>query len=164
MPLSRIIANINVDGLATRMMFDDIVGIGAELSELGAMLDDAARQLGLDVAETELVAAGDEAYARSDQAVFAEAGIPAILINEGFRWRGSTREDALRQTVEWLATVYHTPSDDVNQPLDFEASRQHCGVITALVMTVGESTHAPQWHPGVPYEYQRLLNIANEAR
>jgi len=163
-PHSRIIANINVDGLATRMMFDDVMGIGAELSELGAMLDDAARQVGLDVTETELVAAGHEAYARSDQAVFAEAGIPAILINEGFRWRGSTRETAIATTIEWLATVYHSPRDDLHQPLDFEASRQHCAVIAGLAVTVADSAREPQWRPGVPYAYQRLLSIANEPR
>jgi hypothetical protein len=90
--------------------------------------------------------------------------VPAILVNEGFRWRSTTPESALRQTIEWLAEVYHSPADDLEQPLDFAASRQHCGVVLALLLTVADAPAAPQWRPGVPYAYQRLLSLADEAR
>ncbi len=87
LPLSRLMANINVDGLAFLDSFRDVIGIGAELSELGGMLESAARELGVEVGHAEGVVAGHEAYMRSDQAAFAAAGVPAILVNEGFRWR-----------------------------------------------------------------------------
>jgi len=164
LPLSRLVANINVDGLAFRETFGDVIGIGAELSELGEMLESAARKLGVEVGHAEGVVAGHEAYMRSDQVAFAAAGVPAILINEGFRWRSTTPETALRQTVKWLAEVYHSPSDDLAQPLDFAASRQHCGVALALLLTVAASPVAPQWRPGAPYAYQRLLSVADESR
>lgn len=162
LPLSRLSANINVDGLAFQDRFDDLIGIGAELSDLGRMLASAARTLGLELGRTEAVVAGHEAYMRADQAAFAEAGVPAILVNEGFRWAGTSPELALRRTVEWLAEVYHSPADDLEQPLDLAASRQHCGAILALVLTVAESSAAPQWRPGAPYAYQRLLSLADE--
>jgi hypothetical protein len=164
LPLSRLVANINVDGLAFLDRFGDVIGIGAELSELGSMLESAARELGVEVGHAEGVVAGHEAYMRSDQAAFAEAGVPAILVNEGFRWRSTTPESALRQTVEWLDEVYHSPADDLEQPLDFAASRQHCGVVLALLLTVADSPVAPQWRPGVPYAYQRLLSLADETQ
>jgi hypothetical protein len=163
LPLSRIVANVNVDGLAHRETFDDVIAIGGELSDLGGMLAAAVQRLGVAVSRPELVAAGHEAYVRSDQAAFAEAGVPAILVNEGFSRTGTSRVEAERQTVEWLATVYHTPADDLSQPLDFEASRRHCGVVLALVMTVADSLDEPQWRPGVPYAYQRLLSLADES-
>lgn len=164
LPLSRIVANVNIDGLAHREVFDDVIGIGGELSDLGELLRESAHALGLEMAEPDLVAAGHEAYARSDQAAFAEAGVPAILVNEGFSWKGTRREEAVRQMIEWLATVYHSPGDDLAQPLDFSASREHCGVVLALVMTVADALEPPQWRPGVPYAYQRLLSLADEPR
>ena len=164
LPLSRLSANINVDGLAFRDSFSDVIGIGAELSGLGEMLESAAMELGFELGRAEGVAVGHEAYLRSDQAAFAAAGVPAILVNEGFRWQRTARETALRQTVEWLAEVYHSPADDLEQPLDVAASRQHCGVILALVLSVADSPVEPQWRPGVPYAYQRLLSLADEAR
>ena len=164
LPLSRLVANVNVDGLAFLDSFHDVIGIGGDLSDLGEMLAGAARALDLELGGAEGVAAGHEAYARSDQAAFAAAGVPAILVNEGFSWQRSSREEAVRQTVAWLAEVYHTPGDDLEQPLDFAASRQHCGVVLALLLAVADSPHAPQWHPGVPYAYQRLLSIADESR
>ena len=162
LPLSRIVANVNVDGLAHRELFDDVIGIGGDLSDLGELLREAARTLGLEMAEPDMVAAGHEAYARSDQAAFAEAGVPAILVNEGLSWKGTRREEAVRQTIEWLAMVYHSPRDDLAQPLNFEASREHCGVVLALVLAVANALEPPQWRPGVPYAYQRLLSLADE--
>ena len=164
LPLSRIVANVNVDGLAHRAAFDEVVGIGGELSDLGDMLRQAAAGLGLEVVRPEAVATGHEAYARSDQAAFAAAGVPAILVNEGFGWRGTGRDEAIRRTAEWLATVYHTPGDDLAQMLDFEASRRHCEVVLALLLAVADASESPQWQPGVPYAYQRLLSVADERR
>ena len=164
MPLPRLVAGINVDGLAFREPFGDVIGIGGELSDLGEMLAGAARALGLELGGAQELTVGHEAYVRSDQAAFAAAGVPAILVNEGFRWQRSTREEAVGQTVAWLAEVYHTPADDLAQPLDFTASRQHCGVVLALLLAVADSPLAPQWRPGVPHAYQRLLSIADESR
>lgn len=164
LPLTRIVANINVDGLATRGIPGDVVGIGGELSDLGEMLRRAARSLGLEVSRPEALATGHEAYARSDQAAFAEAGVPAILVNEGLARAGASRTDGLRQTVEWLATVYHTPADDLAQPLDWEAARRHLSVVLALVLTVGDSLEEPRWRQGAPYAYQRMLSLADAPR
>ena len=64
--------------------------------------------------------------------------------------------------VEWFTTRYHSPSDDLEQPLDFLASRDHLALITALVVAVADTDRAPEWKPGVPYAYRRLLTLAEE--
>jgi hypothetical protein len=58
--------------------------------------------------------------------------------------------EALARRLEWGRLRYHRPSDDLAQPLDFEATRQHVGVIVALLWQVAESRTAPAWRPGVP--------------
>jgi hypothetical protein len=161
-PLSSIVANLNVDGLAFHDSFDDLVGIGAELSSLGEMLDRAAGRCGLRVTRPPAEVWSSEAYGRSDQMAFAEAGIPAILVNEGFAWHHATAEQALETSIEWFQRVYHTPSDDLSQPIDFQAARRHCGAILALLMEIADSPKPPRWRPGVPFAYQRLLSLAEE--
>jgi Zn-dependent M28 family amino/carboxypeptidase len=163
-PLSRIVANINIDGLAFRDQFTDVVGIGAELSDLGGYLLRAAECCGLEVSRPNELALGYEAFERSEQVVFAEAGIPAILINEGLGWQHHSRREALEMTVEWYAERYHSPSDDLEQPLEYSASRDHLALITSLVTMVANADLAPEWKAGVPYAYHRLLSIAEEER
>jgi hypothetical protein len=159
-PLSKIVANINVDGLAFHDSFNDLVGIGAELSSLGEMLETAAENIGLEVTRPPAEVWSAEAYGRSDQLAFAEAGIPAILVNEGFSWHNANRDQALRRSLEWFQNTYHTPADDLGQPLNFGAARLHLGAILTLLREATESTKPPRWRPGVPYAYQRLLSLA----
>lgn len=161
---SQMVANINVDGLAIMDTFDDLVGIGGELSDLGQLLAKAVRPLGLETSRPQEMVLGHEAFTRSDQAVFAEAGIPAILVVEGLEWRNTPRDQALQDLARWFSEVYHTPSDDVDQPLDFGACRQHCGAIAAFALAVADAPLDPEWRPGVPYAYERLLSLADEAR
>ncbi len=163
-PLSSIIANINIDGLAFGDEFFDVVGVGAELSDLGGMLGTAAAARGLVVGRVTELAGGQQAFERSDQALFAEAGIPAMLVNEGLEWRHTPRAVAAAQTMQWFAARYHTPFDDLSQPLDFEAGREHAALIATLIQIVADAPLAPEWKPGVPYAYRRLLTIAEEGQ
>ena len=162
--LSSMVANVNIDGLAFADSFVNVVGVGAELSDLGKMLGRAAAARGLGVGEPEELAHGRAAFERSDQVVFAEVGIPAILINEGLDWRSTSRDEAVARTLQWFAARYHSPFDDLSQPLDFEASREHLAVIVTLVGAVADASLAPEWRPGVPYAYRRLLTLAEEGR
>ncbi len=162
--LSSMVANVNIDGLAFADSFVNVVGVGAELSDLGRMLGRAAAARGLGVGEPEELASGRAAFERSDQAVFAGVGIPAILVNEGLDWRSTSRDEAVVRTLQWFATRYHSPFDDLSQPLDFEAAREHLAVIVTLVGVVADSSFAPEWRPGVPYAYRRLLTLAEEGR
>jgi len=163
-PLSKIVANINVDGLAFQDQFSDVMGIGAELSTLGRHLEKVAAARGLEVVRPAEAVIGHEAFSRSEQAVFAEAGVPAMLVNEGFSWQHHSREQAVALAASWFKQRYHAPSDDLHQPIDFSASRQHLALISHLILSVADADLAPEWKPGVPYAYQRLLSLAEEQR
>ena len=162
--LSSMVADINIDGLAFAERVLNVVGVGADLSDLGTMLERAAAARGLAVGKPAELAHGRQAFERSDQAVFAEAGIPAILVNEGLDWRTTPREAAVAKTLRWFAARYHSPFDDLSQPLDFEAAREHLAVIVTLTGMVADASLAPEWRPGAPYAYQRLLTLAEEGR
>jgi len=150
-PISRTVANVNVDGLAHLDAFSDVIGIGAELSSLGETLARVAGRRGLRVSAPPAVLADSEAFARSDQAAFAEAGIPAILVNEGFAGGRFPPQTALARFLEWGRTRYHRPSDDLRQPLDFAASRSHAALLADLVWELSEQAEAPRWRVDGPY-------------
>lgn len=163
-PPTKMVANINLDGLAFMAAFEDVVGIGGELSSLGEDLVRAAGQGGVSVTPADGYAWSHEAFQRSDQAAFAEAGVPSILVNEGFRWAGTSVAEATHRVWWWFENRYHTPLDDLDQPLDFEAARDHCRVVGALVRRVASSQTPPEWYQGTPYAYERLLSLAGGGR
>jgi hypothetical protein len=154
-PLARTVANVNVDGLAHLDAFSEVIGIGAELSSLGAALERVAQGRGLRLVEAPAVLMDSEAFAFSDQAAFAEAGIPAILVNEGFAGGRLPAAAALERFLEWGRLRYHRPTDDLTQPLDFEASRHHAELLLDLVLELADAEQAPAWKAGSPYAAAR---------
>jgi hypothetical protein len=162
LPLSKMVANVNVDGLAFHDTFNDVIGVGAELSTLGNDLAVVAKSLGLAIGEISPELWSSESFARSDQAAFAERGVPSILVNEGFSWRHATQSTAQERTLRWLSEIYHSPADDLDQELSWEGARQHTRVVAALVRRLAESRSDPEWYPSVSYAYERALSRALE--
>jgi Zn-dependent M28 family amino/carboxypeptidase len=158
-PVHRTVANVNVDGLANVDTFADVVGIGAERSTLGETLVRVAARRGLEVSEIPPLARA-EPFNFSDQAAFAEVGVPALLVNEGLHWFRHTPEEALARYAEWGRTRYHQPSDDLAQPLNFEASRQHVDLLADLVWEIANDPEPPRWHPGQPEALAQLRTRA----
>jgi hypothetical protein len=162
MPPSHMVAAVNVDGLAFLDDFKDLVAIGGSLSDLGARLEWAIRPLGLRVSRPPDAIWNHDAYARGDQLAFAEAGVPSVLVLEGFDWPGRSREDAIADALAWMSDRYHSPKDDLEQPIDFDAAAAHCNAILSFVEQLASSPTEPEWHPGSPYAYERLLSLASD--
>jgi len=161
-PLHRTIANINVQGLAIIDAFEDVLGIGSEFSTIGEPLEAAASALSLSVSRTSSVVLAREAFARSDQLAFAQAGIPALLIVDGVRYRSYSEEEGIRRFIEWGRERYHTPFDDMSQPMCGEAVLQHGHVILATAGALANTFALPQWKPGSLFARARLHSIAEE--
>jgi hypothetical protein len=153
--LPRPIANINVDGLAAFDTFRDVIPIGAELSTLGAVVAQVAGANHLGVSRPPPVFEHARWFSHSDQEAFAEAGIPAILVNEGFAVDHHDEASAVEQAIRWGREVYHTPFDDPAQPIDYAAAAQHASFVLALVVAVADDPEPPAWHPGSPYGLSR---------
>jgi hypothetical protein len=159
-PLYQTIANVNVDGLALFDEFTDVIGVGADLSELSQFLAATADELGLTVSSLPAQFDRLREFNRSDQAAFAEAGIPSVLLLEGLGHKASTRNQALLKVLAWNQNYYHSPFDDLDQPLNYMAARQHCGVILLFCLRLANSSFQPEWNDGVPYINKRLQTRA----
>jgi Zn-dependent M28 family amino/carboxypeptidase len=161
-PLYKTIANINVDGLALFDTFQDVIGIGAEYSTLGEHLELVAENLNLQATPLPTEFLAFESFTRSDQVAFAKAGIPSLLIAEGLCYQNTSRTEGLQRMIEWMQHIYHSPFDDLNQPLNFQAARQHCQVIFAFCHPLADGAFYPDWKPGTPFITARLRSLAEK--
>ncbi len=158
-PLYKTIANVNIDGVSVFDRFKSVVGIGAELSELGDVLETVAEENGLRTTEIPEEFMSLEAFQKSDQYAFARAGIPSIMIYEGLDYENISREEALEKFKEY-SDRYHTPFDDLSQNINFEAVDQHVDLIFNFCLKLSNLDRAPKWNPGAIYESERLRTEA----
>jgi len=144
-PITQIVANINMDEVSFLYDFKDIVPLGGEHSSLGAVADDVARHMGLTVSPDPLP---EEVYfVRSDQYSFILQGVPALYIEEGLQ-TVNPNLDGKKMQFDWEVQRYHLPSDDINQPLDFNATVKCTRVDLAVGYEVAQQTERPHWNAG----------------
>jgi Peptidase family M28 len=144
-PIPQIVANINMDEVSFLYDFKDIVPLGGEHSSLGAVADDVARHMGLTVSPDPMP---EEVYfVRSDQYSFILQGVPSLYIEEGLQTVNPSL-DGKKMQFDWEAQRYHQPSDDMNQPFDFNATVKCTRVDLAVGYEVAQQTERPHWNNG----------------
>ncbi len=161
-PLYKTIADINIDGLAVYDEFKSVIGVGSDLSTLGDLFVDAARNQGVSVADIPPGFEQSESFYRSDQVAFAKAGIPSLLILDAPDYVHLTKEEALAKIINYDRRIYHTPFDDLSQPINYSAAVQHVKILFALCYNLVNSEDVPEWKRGVSYLNIRLRSIAEK--
>lgn len=160
--LYQTVANVNVDGIAMFDEFTEVIGIGADLSSLGDVLQVVAARQGLTVSTLPALFAHSDTYTESDQIAFARAGIPAILVMEGLAYRNTSRQRGLQRLIDWGQQIYHTPKDDLYQEINYGAAEQHTRLLAALSLELANAEEPPVWRQGVSFLNQRLQSIAEK--
>jgi hypothetical protein len=161
-PLYKTIANLNIDGIALFDEFESVIGIGYEFSSLGTVLDSVINNFGMSLGEIPPGFINDESFSRSDQIAFAQAGIPSFLIYEGVDHINYSKEEVINMLVNYSENVYHTPLDDLNQPMNFDAALKHLRILFDFCYIVANSFAEPYWYEGVPYINERLRTQAEK--
>ena len=161
-PLYKTLADINIDGVAMFRDFESLVGIGSEYSTLKSFLMETATHLNLTVENIPPEFNQTEAFNQSDQVSFATAGIPSILVLEGLKNKNKSREEVLNSFVDYIVNRYHTPSDDLNQKIDYVAAAQNAVVLYELTNNIANSEDTPEWDSGSPFINARLRSIAEK--
>ncbi len=153
-------ANINIDGLAMFDTFNNVVGVGKDLSDLGNILDSVAIRNGLYASPVPAPFSGFESFARSDQIVFARSGVPSILIMDGLDYRHLSEQQGIRLWKAWIDSVYHSPFDDLKQSINFKAARQHIKFLCDYIYAVAIHDGDIRWKEGTPFINIRLQSKA----
>jgi Zn-dependent M28 family amino/carboxypeptidase len=142
-PISQIAANVNMDGISLLYDFRDIVPLGAEHSSLAQVVGEVAQHFGLEVSPDPLPE--EVFFIRSDQYSFVRQGVPAVAIGEGFK-ATDPKINGRDVALEWEKTRYHTPKDDMNQPLNFEAAAKSTRINFAVGYIVAQQAQRPTWN------------------
>lgn len=143
-PAKAIVADVNMDMFTMLYPVADVVPLGGEHSDLGALAARAARATGFDVSVDPLPE--EVRFIRSDQYSFVKAGIPAIHIKAG-NHSSDPSVDGTKVTREWLRTMYHTPHDDLSQHFDFPSGARYADLNERLVESIANGPR-PRWKRG----------------
>jgi len=152
-PMARTIANVNVDSGNLFGATRDIVGIGAERSELMNYFREAAQAEGMSV--TPDPQPGQGLYFRSDQLSFARAGVPGVFINTGRDFVGRPDGYADEIFARYRAEDYHQPSDMLRDDHLFGGIVQQARVAFRLGHRLADSTARPAWNPSEAFAETR---------
>ena len=136
-----IIADINID------MFLPIVPLkvlrvqGINDSVLGERAVAIAQSFGVKaVADPEPLR---NLFVRSDQYNFIRHGIPSVIMDVFYE------PDSPESKIfkDWLTLRYHSPSDDINQPVDLHTAALYEEIVRRLLVDSANAGERPQWKP-----------------
>jgi Zn-dependent M28 family amino/carboxypeptidase len=138
-PERAIAADLNLDMFMPLFALKKLHVQGLEQSTL----EDDAKRVG---AAHHLLIAGDpepdrNSFIRTDQYSFVLAGVPALAMK--FGWTFGSPEYHLWRN--WLAERYHSPQDDLNQPVDLVAAAQFNSFFADLAREVANDPAQPHY-------------------
>lgn len=139
-PNGRVVADVNLDMPILLYDFKDVVAFGAEHSTMGPIVERAAARMGVTLSPDPMPE--EQLFVRSDHYSFVKAGVPSVFLVTGFANGG---EKAFRT---FLATNYHKVSDQVDQPLNWEAGAKFAQINYLIAREIADGAEAPRWYEG----------------
>ena len=137
-PRKSIVADVNIDGTpGMRYPCKDIMAVGIEHSSLSNNVEVAARQIGYEISPDPNPE--EDFFIRSDQYSFVQQGVPAVWLRNG--------ADGLDVVKKWLVTRYHTPLDNMEQQIYYDAGAKAGGMYFLLGYSVAQQDQPPTWNP-----------------
>jgi hypothetical protein len=161
-PLYKTIANINIDGVASFDIFKSIVAVGSEYSTLKNNIEHSAEKMNLSIVPIPSQFVESESFNRSDQIAFANAGIPSVLVLDAPDYVNISKTDAIEKFIYYNQNVYHTPFDDLQQPINYDAVNQHLELLFDIIYSLANSESEPEWNSGAPFINARLRSKAEK--
>ena len=139
-PKKSLVADVNIDVLPGLIPFkgSKLTAIGAEHSTLGVNAGRAAQWTHYELIPDAKPA--QNLFVRSDQFSFVRAGIPAVKVHNG----GDMADEAKKS----FAGHYHTPLDNMEQPLNYDAGAKAAKMIFLLGYDVAQQDQRPTWNKG----------------
>ena len=86
-------------------------------------------------------------FIRSDQYSFVLQGVPAVDVEDGVH-AADPKVNGLDVIKKWLVTRYHTPLDNMDQPIDFDSAAKGAVMNFLVGYQIAQHEAAPQWNKG----------------
>ena len=139
-PKAGIAADVNLDMPVLLYDFQDVVAFGADRSTIGPAVARAAGRVGIGLSADPMPEEG--LFTRSDHYRFVEQGVPSVFLMTGFKNGGE------KGFKDFLATHYHKPNDDLNQPIDYNAGARFALVNYEIARELADMPARPSWNKG----------------
>jgi hypothetical protein len=149
LPMARIVANVNIDGLFPLFPPGSIVARGMEHSTLEAHVREAAGALGVPVEDDPIPEA--VIFIRSDQYNFVKRGVPAIFPSVGNA--GTEEQRAARR--RWFGERYHRPSDEWTPEIRVDWMEREARTYFLVAYAIARAADRPRWKPESPFAGRR---------
>ncbi len=138
-PVKSIVADVNVDMFLPIVPLKLLTVLGLDDSDLGDKVRQIAQSMGVQVQpDPEPLR---NLFVRSDQYNFIRHGVPSVIMSVAPE-PGSPEVKIFK---DWLTQRYHAPSDDVDQPKDLAAAAKYEEIVRALLISIANDDHRPQW-------------------
>jgi hypothetical protein len=145
-PLVSIIANVNMDGAPGEYYaMKDVVPLGAEHSSISVDVAEACKALGYEVSPDPMPE--EVQFIRSDQYSFVLQGVPAVQIEDGI-YATDPKINGFDVVKKWLVTRYHTPLDNIDQPIDFSEMAKGSVLNFLVGYEIAQHDATSSWNKG----------------
>lgn len=138
-PKGSLVADLNFDMPLPLWPLKSVYAPGQDESSLGEDLRAVATEQGIATIPDPLP--DRNVFIRTDQFSFVRQGVPALVFKFGFA--KDTPEFAIEH--DWRANRYHSPSDDLEQPMLREEAVKLDALVAGIAARVANVTDRPQW-------------------
>ena len=146
LPIDKIAANINIDGVNYLGATKDMVQLGSERSSIGPMIEAILKDRGRTLTGDNHPERGY--FFRSDHFSFAKLGVPAISLSEPKQFTGANAADLLKKQEAYNDKDYHQPSDQYDPSWDFTGGADDMKVLTQLGWRIAAQPEMPKYNAG----------------
>ena len=154
-PVSRIIADVNLDGGNLLGKTRDLTVLGVAKSSLGAELAAMVKRDGMRISPETHPEAGE--FYRSDHFSFAKAGVPAVSVGAGSDFVGRPAAWGREQEDDYTAHRYHQPSDDYRADFNLTGAVQLSEIVLRFARSLANAPGVPVWSRDAEFGRQAAL-------
>ena len=152
-PLTRTVANINMDGIEIMGRTSDVIVVGKGQSTLEDVLAQEVKAQGrVLIAETQ---PEKGSYYRSDHFEFAKVGVPALYSHSGEDYIGRPQGWGRQMSDDYIAQHYHKVSDDIKAEWDLPGAVQEIQLLLHVGLDIASDDDWPQWKSGSEFKARR---------
>jgi Zn-dependent M28 family amino/carboxypeptidase len=145
-PMDRVVANLNVDGINYLGPTRDLVLLGADRSTLGPLAEALAQERGRTIGEDQHPERGY--FFRSDHFPLAKAGVPALSISEPREFTGANAAELATRQAAYNTTDYHQPSDEYDPSWNFAGAVDDLKFLAQLAWRIAAQDELPRYNAG----------------
>ena len=146
LPMDKIAANINLDGLNYLGPAKDMTLLGSDRSSIGPMVEALLKERGRVPGKDAHPERGY--FFRSDHFPMAKAGVPAVSISEPKQFTGANAADLLKKQEAYNDKDYHQPTDEYDPSWDFTGAVDDLRVLAQLGWRIAAQPAMPTYNDG----------------